>query len=195
MREWSYSSTILLLGTIWRWVVSFTQLLLCLPRKSPRYPTAYEYGRAPNPVWTLWSKENLFSLPGIELQPSSPSLSRLLRWLSIYLTIFLFIYGSRVFLLDLGRFFSLLILYTAGRTPWTGDRPVAGPLTTHRTTQTRNKRIQTCILRVGFEPTIPASARHFMPRRRERPLWSAETAAVKLNEIQIRPVSWSHWTR
>jgi hypothetical protein len=42
----------------------------------------------------------------------------------------------RSFLLDLGRFFSFLILYTVGRTPWTGDQPVARPLSTHRTTET-----------------------------------------------------------
>jgi hypothetical protein len=43
-------------------------------------------------------------------------------------------------LLGLGRFFfSFLILYTFGRTPWTGDQPVARPLPTHRTTQTQNK--------------------------------------------------------
>jgi hypothetical protein len=30
-------------------------------------------------------------------------------------------------LLDLGRFFSFLILHTVGRTPWTGDQPVARP--------------------------------------------------------------------
>jgi hypothetical protein len=28
-------------------------------------------------------------------------------------------------LLDLGRFFSFLILYTVGRIPWTGDQSVA----------------------------------------------------------------------
>jgi hypothetical protein len=27
-----------------------------------------------------------------------------------------------------------------GRTPWTGDQPVARPLPTHRTTRTQNKR-------------------------------------------------------
>jgi hypothetical protein len=43
------------------------------------------------------------------------------------------IYGSTALLLDLGRFFSFLILYTLCRTPWTGDQPVAR---THRTTQT-----------------------------------------------------------
>jgi hypothetical protein len=39
-----------------------------------------------------------------------------------------------------GRFFSFLIFYAVGRTPWTGDEPVARPLPTHRTTQTQNKR-------------------------------------------------------
>jgi hypothetical protein len=34
---------------------------------------------------------------------------------------------------DLGRFFSSLILYTAGRTPWTGDQPIARLLPTHKT--------------------------------------------------------------
>jgi hypothetical protein len=43
-------------------------------------------------------------------------------------------------LLGLGRFFNFSILYTVGRTPWTGHQPVAKPLPTHRTTQTQNKR-------------------------------------------------------
>jgi hypothetical protein len=55
--------------------------------------------------------------------------------------------------LDLGRLFSFLILSTVGRTPWTGDQPVARPLRTHRTTQTQNKRTKTSIPRVGFEST------------------------------------------
>jgi hypothetical protein len=41
-----------------------------------------------------------------------------------------------------------------GRTPWTGDQPVAGLLTTHRTTQTENIRTQTPIPPLGFEATI-----------------------------------------
>jgi hypothetical protein len=41
----------------------------------------------------------------------------------------LWLYGP---LLGLGRFFSFLILYTAGRTPWMGDQPVARPLPTYR---------------------------------------------------------------
>jgi hypothetical protein len=51
-----------------------------------------------------------------------------------------------------------LNLYSVGRTPWTGDQPVARPLPTHRTTQTQNKNTQTS-MRVGFEPTIPVFAR------------------------------------
>jgi hypothetical protein len=62
-------------------------------------------------------------------------------------------------LLGLGRFFSFLIFYTVGRTPWTGDQPVARPLPAHRTTQTQNKRTQTSMHRVGFEPTIPVFER------------------------------------
>jgi hypothetical protein len=41
--------------------------------------------------------------------------------------------------LNLGRFFSFLILHTVGRTPWTGNQPVARPLLAHRTTQTQDK--------------------------------------------------------
>jgi hypothetical protein len=40
-----------------------------------------------------------------------------------------------------------------------GDEPVARPLLTHRTAQTQNKRTQTSMPRVGFEPTIPVFER------------------------------------
>jgi hypothetical protein len=43
------------------------------------------------------------------------------------------------------------------RTPWTGDQPVARALPTHRTTQTQNKRTETSMLLVEFEPTTPVS--------------------------------------
>jgi hypothetical protein len=43
--------------------------------------------------------------------------------------------------------------------PWTGDQHVAMPLPNHRTTQTQNKRTQTTMPRVGFEPTIPVFER------------------------------------
>jgi hypothetical protein len=38
--------------------------------------------------------------------------------------------------LDLGRFFSFLILYTVGRTPWKGDQPVARAVPAHDKTNT-----------------------------------------------------------
>jgi hypothetical protein len=59
----------------------------------------------------------------------------------------------------LAGIFSFLILYTVGRTPWTGDQPVARPLPTHRMTQTQNKRTHTPLPWVGFELTIPAFER------------------------------------
>jgi hypothetical protein len=70
----------------------------------------------------------------------------------LYFSILLWFYSP---LLGIGRFLSFLILYTVGRTPWTGDRPVVRPLPTHRTTQTHNKRTQISMPRVGFETTIP----------------------------------------
>jgi hypothetical protein len=45
-------------------------------------------------------------------------------------------------LLGPGPFFSFLILNTVGRTPWTGDQPIARPLPTYRTAQTLNKCTQ-----------------------------------------------------
>jgi hypothetical protein len=74
---------------------------------------------------------------------------------SFFLSVFLSFFLSFILSLWLfGRFFSFLILYTVGRTPWTGDQPVSRPLPTHRTTQTQNKRTQTSMHCVGFEPTI-----------------------------------------
>jgi hypothetical protein len=46
--------------------------------------------------------------------------------------------GSTALLLDLGRFFSFLIFYTVGRTPWTEDQPIARPLHTHRINAHKN---------------------------------------------------------
>jgi hypothetical protein len=85
--------------------------------------------------------------------------SRLALCLSVSLSLSLSLSVWLYSLLDLGRSFSFLILYTVGRTPWTGEQPVAMPLPTHRTTQTENKRTQTSMPLVGFEPTIPAFER------------------------------------
>jgi hypothetical protein len=62
-------------------------------------------------------------------------------------------------LLGLSRFSSFLILYTVGRTPWTGDLLDARLLPGHRIPQTELTRIQTSMPRVGFEPTTPAFER------------------------------------
>jgi hypothetical protein len=53
--------------------------------------------------------------------------------------------------------FQFLDLYTVGRTPWMGDQPITWSLPTHRPTQTQNKRTQTSMPRMGFEPMIPVS--------------------------------------
>jgi hypothetical protein len=64
------------------------------------------------------------------------------------------IYGFTVLCWTLAPIsFSFLTLYTVGRTPWTGDRPIARRL--HK----QNKRTQTSMLWERFEPTIPAFKR------------------------------------
>jgi hypothetical protein len=55
--------------------------------------------------------------------------------------------------------FQFLNLYTVGRTPWMGDQPVARPLPLPRTPQTQNKRRETSMPWVEFEPPIPAFQR------------------------------------
>jgi hypothetical protein len=42
-----------------------------------------------------------------------------------------------------GPFFSFMIIFTDGRTPWASDQPVGRPLPKHRATQTQNKHIHT----------------------------------------------------
>jgi hypothetical protein len=67
-------------------------------------------------------------------------------------------------------FLSFLILYTVSWTPWTGNQSVARPLSTHRTTQTQNKRIHRhqCLER----DSNPRSHRSSEPQT-DQPLWSA----------------------
>jgi hypothetical protein len=77
-------------------------------------------------------------------------------FLDKYPFIYLWIYRS---FMDLGRFFSFLIIYAVDRAPWTGDQPVVRPLPALGTAQTQNKRTQTSMPQVGFEPTIPVFER------------------------------------
>jgi hypothetical protein len=65
------------------------------------------------------------------------------------------------------QIFSFLILCTVGKTPWTGDQPVARPLSAHRITQIQNKRTQyrhPC-LQWDSNPRSQRSSerRHFLP--------------------------------
>jgi hypothetical protein len=108
-----------------------------------RKKTEVRYGHATNNFASEGGADFLFS-----------------RWISTIRPIImraLSIYGSTA-LVDLRRFFSFLILYTVGRSPWMGDQLVARPLHTQRT-QTQNRCTQTSMPRVGFEPTNPVFER------------------------------------
>jgi hypothetical protein len=61
--------------------------------------------------------------------------------------------GSKALCWARAAFFNFVILYTVGRTLWTGDQPVVSSLPAHRTTQTQNKSTQISVPRVGFETT------------------------------------------
>jgi hypothetical protein len=80
--------------------------------------------------------------------------------LSIHLPTYLWIYSPYGYWL----LFQFLNPYINGRTPWTGDQPIARPLSTHRTTETYIKRKKTSMHRVQLEPTIqvfdPAKTAH-----------------------------------
>jgi hypothetical protein len=77
-----------------------------------------------------------------------------------------------------GRFFSFLILYTVCRTLWMWDQPVARTLPTHRTIQTQNKRTQTSMPRVGFEPMTPV----FQQTKR---VYALDRAAAVIGSLHI----------
>jgi hypothetical protein len=96
------------------------------------------------------------------------------------------VYGCTVLSLDLGRFFSFLILYTDGRIPWTGDQPVARPLPTHRITQTQNKRRQTSMPCVGLEPKIPAF-------KRAKTVYASDGAAIMIGLQRICNAKINDW--
>jgi hypothetical protein len=74
--------------------------------------------------------------------------------------------------------FRFLNLCTVGRTPWTGDQPVARPLPTHAGQHKQNKRTQTSMPRMGSEPTIPAF-------ERPKAFHALDRAATVIGEPQI----------
>jgi hypothetical protein len=101
--------------------------------------------------------KTLNSENGFNQRPHTTSCSPPSASLTVFkIFIYVWLYSP---LLELGRFFSSSILYKVGRTPWTGDQPDSRPLPTHRTTQSQNKRTQTSMHWVEFEPTSPAFER------------------------------------
>jgi hypothetical protein len=73
----------------------------------------------------------------------------------LHFLLHLYLYDC-IALVDLGIFFSFLILYSVGRTPWTGDQSVARPLPTHRTTQTQSKCTQISMPLMGIRTNDPS---------------------------------------
>jgi hypothetical protein len=95
-------------------------------------------------VWEQNAEDNIWISICLSVCPSV--------CLSIRLSVCLWLYSPFVGPWPL---FWFLNPYTVGRTPWTRDQLVARPLPTHRTRQTQNKRIQSSMPWVGFDPTIP----------------------------------------
>jgi hypothetical protein len=97
---------------------------------------------------------------------------------SIHLPIYLSVYLSMDLQPFVGpwppvQFLDILIFYTVGETPRTGDQPVVRPLRAHRTAQTQNKRTQTSVPQVGFEPK--SGQKQYLPQT-ARPLWSINSS-------------------
>jgi hypothetical protein len=103
-----------------------------------------------------WPRDTLFPQKFAITSPTSGGRSvdivRLRTKSTGFSLIHLWLYGP---VLELGRFFSFLILYTVGRTPRTGDQPVQGRYL-HTGQHKHNKRTQTYM---RFEPTIPVFER------------------------------------
>jgi hypothetical protein len=86
--------------------------------------------------------------------------------------------------------FQFLNLYTVGRTPWKGDQPDTRPLPI-MTIQTQNKRKQTSMLWVIFEPNIPvyelAKTFHALDRATNHCVYCEENTTSKLMAV------WQMW--
>jgi hypothetical protein len=105
---------------------------------------------------------------------------------TIYSTLDRSTYGSTVLSLDFSCFFSFLLLYTVGRTTWTGES-VAKPLPTHKTTKTQNKRTQKSMNWVGFEPMIP-------PFERMKTVYALDRAVTVIATLDRRKLNKIHST-
>jgi hypothetical protein len=90
---------------------------------------------------------------------------------------YLSLYGSKAVCWTLATFSVSSSFYKVGTIPWTGDQPIARRLSTHRTTQTQNKRTRTSMPWVGFEPTIPVF-------EREKTVHALDCAATVIGILQ-----------
>jgi hypothetical protein len=77
----------------------------------------------------------------------------------VRVSIYLSIYGPTALCWTLTAFKFLDLLH--GRTPWTGDQPVARSLPAHRTTQTQNKRTQASMPRAGEDSSYLRPRGHY----------------------------------
>jgi hypothetical protein len=103
----------------------FTKFDICIKLMEPLQIHIFQY-----PIYlSIWLSVCL--CPSV--RPSIRSSLRPSIHLSVCLSVCVWLYSP---LLNLGHFFSFLILFTVGRTPMTGDQPVARPPPIHRTTQT-----------------------------------------------------------
>jgi hypothetical protein len=77
MAKWRYNTTILDIGTRWRWVVSFTPWPLYHQEKSNQYPLDRRLGGPQSRSRWCTVEKNVVALPRSESRPSSPSLYQL----------------------------------------------------------------------------------------------------------------------
>jgi hypothetical protein len=97
MGEWRYSSTILDLGTRWRWVVSFKPQPLWPGGNSPWFPLDRMLGGPQSQSVCCGVEENVLPMLGIKPEPSSPQLITITIELSsnlklTYLQLLIFFY-------------------------------------------------------------------------------------------------------
>jgi hypothetical protein len=124
MGEWRCSSTILDLGTRWRWVVSFTPWPFYPPRKEPLISIGQEAGWTQKQSGHSGEEKNLLPLPGIEpwgFSPQAVAIPTGLSWPSwitasnkysynnsLYMNVYLIIY----------KLSHIYLFYLTWQLPW-----------------------------------------------------------------------------
>jgi hypothetical protein len=124
-------------------------------------------------VWDLWWTKchwDRFSGSNSASPANSHSTNCFIKYLSIYL------YGSTVILLDLGRFFSFLIYTQLVGLLGREISPSQGRYLRREQKKTQNKRTQTSMPWVGFESTIP-------PFERAKTVHALDRAATVIGSV------------